>query len=61
MYVCAMTTTRRRTNIYLSEGQLKKLKQLSDQTGAPVAEIVRRAIDAYLKEESRGKGAKRLH
>ena len=37
-----------RTNIYLTEKQKGFLEKLSDKTGAPVAELVRRAIDAYL-------------
>jgi predicted DNA-binding protein len=37
-----------RTNIYLTLDQKKLLEKLSDRTGAPVAELVRRAIDAYL-------------
>ena len=37
-----------RTNIYLTPDQKKLLEKLSDRTGAPVAELVRRAIDAYL-------------
>ena len=37
-----------RTNIYLTSEQKKLLEKLSDKTGAPVAELVRRAIDAYL-------------
>ena len=35
-------------NIYLTGEQKRKLETLSDKTGAPVAELVRRAIDAYL-------------
>jgi predicted DNA-binding protein len=42
----AMTNIR--TNIYLTPAQKKLLEKLSDRTGAPVAELVRRAIDAYL-------------
>jgi predicted DNA-binding protein len=38
-----------RMNIYLNGEQKRKLEKLSDKTGAPVAELVRRAIDAYLK------------
>jgi len=38
----------RRTALFLKEQQLDKLQKLSDRTGAPVAELVRRAIDAYL-------------
>jgi len=37
-----------RTNIYLTEKQKASLEKLSDKTGAPVAELVRRAVDSYL-------------
>jgi predicted DNA-binding protein len=37
-----------RTVLFLKEQQLDKLQKLADKTGAPVAELVRRAIDAYL-------------
>jgi predicted DNA-binding protein len=40
--------TKLRTNIYLTPDQKRLLERLSDRTGAPVAELVRRAIDAYL-------------
>jgi predicted DNA-binding protein len=38
----------KRTALFLKEHQLDKLQKLSEKTGAPVAELVRRAIDAYL-------------
>jgi len=38
----------KRTALFLREEQLEKLQKLSDKTGAPIAELVRRAIDAYL-------------
>jgi predicted DNA-binding protein len=38
----------KRTALFLKEMQLAKLQKLSDKTGAPVAELIRRAIDAYL-------------
>ena len=38
----------KRTALFLKTEQLKKLQALSEKTGAPVAELVRRAIDAYL-------------
>jgi predicted DNA-binding protein len=38
----------RRTALFLKEQQMEKLQKLSKKTGAPVAELVRRAIDAYL-------------
>lgn len=37
-----------RMNIYLNKAQKKTLEQLSANTGAPVAELVRRAVDSYL-------------
>jgi len=39
-----------RVNMYLSPKQKADLDKLSDKTGAPLAELVRRAVDAYLKE-----------
>jgi Ribbon-helix-helix domain len=38
-----------RTALFLKEEQLKKLGRLSEKTGAPVAELIRRAIDKYLQ------------
>jgi predicted DNA-binding protein len=40
----------KRTALYLKEDQLKKLEAISTKTGAPVAELIRRAIDAYLEK-----------
>ena len=40
--------TKIRTNIFLTKTELKKLRGLSNKTGAPVAELVRRAVDEYL-------------
>jgi len=37
------------TRIYLTEEQDAKLKAVSRKTGAPVAELIRRAINACLK------------
>ncbi len=39
-----------RTALFLKIDQLKKLQSLSDESGAPVAELVRRAIDLYLQK-----------
>jgi predicted DNA-binding protein len=43
----------RRTALFLKDEQIKKLQKLSDKTGAPVAELVRRAIDKYLQERAK--------
>lgn len=39
----------KRTSLFLKAEQLKKLEAVSKETGAPVAELIRRAIDAFLK------------
>jgi predicted DNA-binding protein len=43
----------KRTALFLKEDQIRKLLKLSEQTGAPVAELIRRAIDKYLRERVR--------
>jgi hypothetical protein len=45
--------TMKRTALFLREEQLKKLLTLSEKTGAPVAELIRRAIDKYLHERAK--------
>jgi predicted DNA-binding ribbon-helix-helix protein len=39
----------RRTNVYLGDQQWKTLQKLAKKAGLPVAELVRRAIDEFLK------------
>jgi len=51
--------TKIRTNIFLTRGELKKLRALSRKTGAPVAEVVRRAVDAYLERFDKGRKSKK--
>lgn len=43
----------KRTALFLKDEQLDKLNKLSKKTGAPVAELIRRAIDAYLGKAGR--------
>jgi predicted DNA binding CopG/RHH family protein len=38
----------RRVNYHLTEQQIAALRKLAGKTGLSVAELVRRAIDAYL-------------
>jgi Predicted transcriptional regulators containing the CopG/Arc/MetJ DNA-binding domain and a metal-binding domain len=45
----------KRTGLNLPEKQLAQLKALSAKTGAPVSELVRRAIEAFLKKSKRAK------
>jgi hypothetical protein len=43
-----MPSVKRRVNIYVDEAQWSLLQRLRERTGAPAAESVRRALDAYL-------------
>ena len=43
----------KRTALFLKDDQVKKLGALSEKTGAPVAELIRRAIDKYLQERAK--------
>jgi predicted DNA-binding protein len=45
-----MKDTMVRTALFMRSGQMAKLQTLSKVTGAPVAELVRRAIDVYLEQ-----------
>jgi predicted DNA-binding protein len=46
----------RRTNIYLGDGQHKRLKAIGKKTGLKVSEIIRRMIDEGLKRYERTTG-----
>jgi CopG-like RHH_1 or ribbon-helix-helix domain, RHH_5 len=41
----------KRTNIFFPELLLVKLRALADATGLSVAELIRRAVDEYLKRQ----------
>ena len=41
-----------RTQVYLTEEQRRQIDALAEAEGVTMAEIVRRALDAYLDEES---------
>lgn len=41
----------KRTALFLRADQLKNLKARSQKTGAPISELIRRAIDLYLKKQ----------
>ena len=41
----------KRTNIYLKDEDLKRLKALSEKTGAPVSALIRKAIAEFLKKK----------
>lgn len=39
---------RQRYTIYLGTDQLERLRAESERSGAPIAEMIRRAVEAYL-------------
>jgi predicted DNA-binding protein len=44
------TMRKNRMNVYLEPEQKTKLTKISQKTGAPVAELIRRAINVFLKD-----------
>jgi Ribbon-helix-helix protein, copG family len=51
-----MTTIKQRTVVYLEPAEREALDKISAKTGAPVGELIRRAVAEWLKKA--GKGAK---
>jgi len=47
----------KRTSLWIDDELLKQLARLSEKSGAPVAELIRRAIAAYLKRLTKRIGA----
>jgi len=43
----------KRTDVWLPEDDLAKLKALSAKTGAPMAELIRRANEVYLSKKAK--------
>jgi predicted DNA-binding protein len=43
----------KQVNVYLTHDQHERLIKLKEKTGAPVSELIRRAIEQYLKAESK--------
>lgn len=44
-----------RTNIYLTELQMKKFKAISKKSGLSVAELIRRVLDEWLEKQAEKK------
>jgi predicted DNA-binding protein len=42
---------KKRTHIYLDDGHLRKLKAISEKTGAPISALIRKAIEGFLKKK----------
>ena len=40
----------KRISYHLTEDQIKRLREMSDKSGLSVAEIIRRAVDEYVKK-----------
>jgi hypothetical protein len=43
----------KRINFYLTDQEIIRLQELSQITGLPVSELVRRAIDLFLKKSGK--------
>jgi predicted DNA-binding protein len=43
---------KKRTTVWLPVTLVERLKTLSRKTGAPMAELFRRAVEAYLKRQT---------
>jgi predicted DNA-binding protein len=41
-----------RTQVYLTEGQRRRIDALAESEGVTMAEIIRRALDSYFEEET---------
>jgi hypothetical protein len=49
--VCIIYTPMQRINFHLTKEQIAQLRRLSKRTGLTVAELIRRAVDEFLKQE----------
>jgi predicted DNA-binding protein len=49
-YSGIITAMKKRTTVWLPDNLLARLKKLSGKRGAPMAELFRRAVEAYLKK-----------
>jgi len=43
---------KKRTTVWLPEERVERLKKLAHKTGAPMAELFRRAVESYLKRQT---------
>ncbi len=43
----------KRVNYHLTEDQIARLQAVSKETGLSVAELIRRAVDAYINREEK--------
>ncbi len=49
-----MTTTKHKTVVYLDSPEREALESISKKTGAPMGELIRRAISEWLKKQKGG-------
>ena len=49
----------KRTNVWIKDDHMRKLKVLSGETGVPVSAVIRKAIALYLESQSAGRPAKK--
>jgi len=49
----------KRTNVWIKDDHMRKLKVLSEETGVPVSAVIRKAIALYLESQSAGRPTKK--
>jgi hypothetical protein len=49
----------KRTNVWIKDDHMRKLKVLSGETGVPVSAVIRKAIALYLESQSAGRPTKK--
>ena len=49
-----MTTIKQRTVVYLEAAERNALERISAKTGAPVGELIRRAVAEWLRKATKG-------
>lgn len=53
----SMDMKQRHVHLKMEPKQYDAIEKLSKKTGAPVSELIRRAVDMYLEAEAKGKKA----
>ena len=52
MWCCILRRMSTRTQIYLTDDQRRRIDELASAQGLTMAEVIRRAVDGYLEEQT---------
>jgi predicted DNA-binding protein len=52
MWRCILRCMSTRTQIYLTDEQRRRIKEVASAEGVSMAEVIRRALDGYLDEQA---------